>query len=384
MRSVPMALSMALLVSSVFAHSVRAHNSVHLRTELEESLRLVDEAWHALDASVAEVWPTWSCYRDEIYFTAVPLVQDLMINPPEDPGNGFQLLDRKIQGKPVYLRDPGLEEKVWGGAHRFRINGERFWAAQFRPPANPAFVVEGEPHPKPLPRSTTQRRREKLAESAEHVIEVIVHEAFHRWQFRENKQKAINAIHPSPFTGNKVHDELLELEGRILATGYLSDDKEESAEIARQFLAVRRERRKFLTPEDINWERRNEYVEGSAHYVGMNVRVVLGRLGYAPKVLHKREGWFSAFDDYKALMEDNILRIKENSRRGSGENEARTRCYYFGLAQGNLLDQMCGQQWKTHFFEDGVYFETLLEKHSGFVSEMKAEYIQQAKDHYGT
>ncbi len=37
-------------------------------------------------------------------------------------------------------------------------------------------------------------------------------------------------------------------------------------------------------------------------------------------------------------------------------------CYYFGLAQAYILDRLSGQEWKNHYFEDGVWFETLIER----------------------
>ena len=359
---------------------INAQNSTELHPSLLHSILLVDESWNVLDSTVSEVWPAWNCYKDEIYFTAIPEVQDILINPPENPGEQYCLLDLTIQGKPVYLRDPSPVKKVYGGGYRFKIGKKRYKAAQFHPPSKEysAKVVQGwkkKLHLNNLPPMSTE-----LSHSSEFFMQMIIHEAFHRWQFRLNKMKAVNVSHPSPFFGNKMHDALLELEGKILATAYLCENQAKLIELSRQFLAVRQERRKTLTKEDIDWEQRNEYVEGSAQYVETKVYTILNKNGYKPKVLRNGERGFSGFRYGEVLRTLITLKIQRSPKLSDDESQAIYRCYYFGLAQGFILDGLCGQEWKKIFFEDGVYFDTLLEKYCRFEKGNYITYLNNAKN----
>ena len=90
-----------------------------LLPELEPSLDIVEESWTILDKITNEVWPEWDNYKEISYFTAVPMKQDLFINPPSDPKNDFEFIQTKIYPIKVYLRAPCKREKVWGGAYRY-------------------------------------------------------------------------------------------------------------------------------------------------------------------------------------------------------------------------------------------------------------------------
>lgn len=65
------------------------------------------------------------------------------------------------------------------------------------------------------------------------------------------------------------------------------------------------------------------------------------------------------------------------------ENRILTRCYYYGLAQGFILDRLCGNEWKAGFFADGVYFDTELMRRSGYDRDAAVSYLDAAFREFG-
>jgi len=354
-----------------------ARKPVQVDTRLQQAMLLVSESWYALDTVVNEVWPGWDCYRNEIYFTAVPRVQDIMINPPEKPGRAYRLLGTAVQGKPVYTRTPGEMDKVWGGAHRFNINKKRYKAVQFHPPSREYSRRVLSVWKKQLGYTDLPSYAVDLACSAEMYMRIIFHEAFHRLQEKMNKAKAVNASHRSAFSSGP----LLLMEGRILADAFTCTDTSRLIELSRQFLAVRQKRRGSLFEDDIHWERRNEYIEGSAEYVETKAYLALSRQGYTAHVLSSGKHGYSGFshkDELTALLK---MFIEKSPGYSADESQAVLRCYFFGMAQGFILDRLCGHAWKKNFFDDGVYFETLLAQYSGYSTEMAQYYVEKAKEY---
>ena len=373
-------LAAALMFSGAF--SAAQAEDVTLHPDLATAIRLVDEAIHVLDTVAAEVWPEWKSYRDEIYFTAVPKVQDIMINPPALPGPDYMPLENTSHGMPVYLRDPSPIEKIWGGAYRFRLGGKRYKAARFYPPAADATERWIENFQDKMPDKRLWEPAARIFGSLEYRVAIIIHEAFHRFQETTNRMKIVNQTHPSPFDGSADQAALARLEGLILSRAVKSENGDQIAGLARQFLAVRQERRRGLTPEDIAWEMRNEFAEGSAMYVETLTFELLDRMDYSPRDLEKDEDGFYGFSIAEDMVNQNISWIEHSPKRGSDAGEALQRCYYFGLAQGLILDRLAGPSWKTGFFEPDVYFETLLAESSGFDPDNAAPYLEKAQNDF--
>jgi hypothetical protein len=343
-----------------------AQDQVQLDPSLRHAVDLVGESWNALDTVISEVWPGWDTYRDEIYFTAIPGVQDILINPPADPGGGYTQLEITLDGRAVYVRTPSPLERIWGGAHRFRLAGKRFKAAQFHPMSREYSDKVCRNLIKRLHWGELPEGIKKLNHSAEFYMRMIIHEAFHRWQENLNKAKIVNAEHPSPHSVSPRHDLFLELEGKILADALQCSDRVKLIRLSQKFLFARKERRGFLTEKDIQWERRNEFMEGSAQYVEYKTYLALNDITYKPKYLQAGANGFSHFTHGDALRKLLDRQVRETPKNLHDPNEALIWPYYFGLAQGFILDRLCGHKWKENFFEDGVYFETLLAERCGF------------------
>lgn len=351
-----------------------------LHRDLGVAVRLVDEAWHILDFAAPEVWPAWTSYRDEAYFTAIPKLQDIIINPPADPGPGYLRLEQVVQGKAIYLRAPSPIEKVWGGAYRFRLGGKTVKAAQFYPPSAQIAerwmkYLERLFSPAPPPPSGA-----RIGNSLERLVTIIIHEAFHRWQESAlDRAKIVNRTHPSPFDGDDGQAALSRLEGRVLFRAASVKDRERLIELSREFLAVRQERRRALVAEDIAWEKRNEFVEGSAMYVETAILQVLAERGYRPRVLQPADPNFHGFAIASDMVQLSLLAIEQSPRLRANEEEAHTRTYYLGMAQGLILDRLVGPMWKRALLEPDAYFENLLQKASGFDPRNAAAYLERAR-----
>lgn len=333
-------------------------------TEMEPSLRLavqlVEESWKMLDATIDEVWPGFNSYDSISYFTAIVNNQDVLINPPGNPKDGFKLCTQKIRDKDIYLRDPGKREKIWGGSYRYKIDGKRIKGVQFHPPSD-EYSENGWKHRVDyykIPAGIEKYR--KYCYSPEFFIAIIVHEAFHQFQIVVHKAKSINATHPSPYSLDSSYHALFQKEGDILAEAFLTEDREEVVKLAREFLQIRAERRKRLIAEDIHWERRNEYCEGGAMYFETKMFDVLKAIDY--------KGWkipglqFMGPDFTDAKNEILVYAIKNSPDLVHQPNMEAQHCYFFGLAQCYMLDRLCGQEWKKHYFEEGVWLETLVER----------------------
>jgi hypothetical protein len=110
------------------------------------------------------------------------------------------------------------------------------------------------------------------------------------------------------------------------------------------------------------------------------VLMLLDETNYKPRVLKSGE---KDFFDFK-IWED-VLKFTSQTLLSA----ARTldmplqKCYYYGLVQGLILDRICGDEWKREFFNDNEYFETLLERYSGYDDNAdRAICLEKAKAYY--
>ncbi len=349
---------------------------------LQHAVQMVEESRHILDAIGNDLWPGWDGYKEESYFTAIPGKQDILINPPANPGNGFRPADIQIQGLPVYLRDPGKAENIWAGAYRYKIFNKRYKAVQFHPMSEEYSSRIAENYKSRYGISEITEEYANLVFTTKHYLGIIIHETSHLFQRKMNAGKIVNASHPSPFFGNPEHDNLLNLEGRILAAAFRNENTDDNIDLARQFLAVRGKRYRMLTPDDIHWERRNEFLEGMAQYIETQTWLRLSEMEYLPRVLKSDKNF-----DYRGST-DIIIRflemaIEKSTLPVSDENQLMARCYYFGMVQGFMLDRLCGQEWKQNFFEDNVYFDTALKIYSGYSDKDSSIYIAKAETRFG-
>ncbi len=143
----------------------------------------------------------------------------------------------------------------------------------------------------------------------------------------------------------------------LLADAAQAESDEEAAELARQFLAQREQRRGMAgyTADWADFERQREWLEGLAKYA----ELVLGTTAadsadYAPLPEIFAETDFKSYDFRRRFYAQQLDEV----RRMTG-HEGETRFYYTGFAQGVLLDRL-DPDWKSQAFQPGVWLEDLL------------------------
>ena len=135
-------------------------------------------------------------------------------------------------------------------------------------------------------------------------------------------------------------------EGRLLAQALNAREATRVRDLAAEFLRVRAERRRAarLTPEQIDYEREMEWLEGPAKYAEMRFYELAAA---APGADGFRRGLPYWRDDFRRL------------RSKLGALPGDQRFYLSGMAQAELLDRL-GAHWKMRMLSSDVHLEDLL------------------------
>jgi hypothetical protein len=195
-------------------------------------------------------------------------------------------------------------------------------------------------------------------------ISAVLHELFHAYQSTVVPERlaAAEAAHRNGdaywASGMDNADEWRE-EIRLLSQAVRAKSDEEARQLAREFLAARRERRQKYTLDRtlIDYERQLEWEEGVAKYIELaawrNAWRSLDTYQPIPAVLSDPD-----FKNYRSFenrwgQESGIT--MNNSASQTGE----TRFYYTGMAQAFLLDRFL-PEWKQNFLVEEHWLEDLL------------------------
>ncbi len=134
-------------------------------------------------------------------------------------------------------------------------------------------------------------------------------------------------------------------EGRLLAQALNARDVTRLRDLAAEFLRVRAERRRAarLTPEQIDYEREMEWLEGPAKYAEMRFY----------ELAAASEG--GGFRRGLPYWRDDLRRLRTKLGALPGDQ----RFYLSGMAQAELLDRL-GARWKDRLLAGDVHLEELL------------------------
>jgi hypothetical protein len=144
----------------------------------------------------------------------------------------------------------------------------------------------------------------------------------------------------------------LDLLGEALA----AETASESRSLAEAFLAARSARREAagLSPNQIAYEQRREWLEGGAKYTELAIWRQAGTSSsYEPLSAMAVDDDFDAYDRYERQWSregDQLVRMADDGGDG--------RFYYSGWAQAVLLDRL-RPDWKADYWE-GIPLEALL------------------------
>ena len=214
----------------------------------------------------------------------------------------------------------------------------------------------------------------------------IVHENFHQFQFRAFGEIPWEREERYPIE-DKENTALAYLEMRLLMDALNSayvNNREQTDEYLRQFVAVRNYRWQKSDPFIARYEQGEEINEGTAKYVEIKGTALMRQLKY--------KSWLSGLttplsEDFSSismpgyLLEDFQKRITGNSV--SPEDVPRNRIYPVGFAQGFLLDYI-PIDWKNRAQEAGEKF-TFAKLFKEYLGVNEGEYdslLMKAKEHY--
>ena len=205
-----------------------------------------------------------------------------------------------------------------------------------------------------------------LGGDTEVYISGLEHESFHAFQGQRTPERLAAAEKAAQLETRYPWDDpkmaaAWQEELDVLAAAAEVESDAEAADLARQFLELRAQRRRTagLAPTLVDYERQREWLEGLAKYVELAI-LRQARLSpdYQPILTNDPQ-----FEGYAGSLRHWAQQLAEVRRTGNREGELRF--YYTGLAQAALLDRLL-PGWKTRALEADVWLEKLLAEAVGF------------------
>jgi hypothetical protein len=197
---------------------------------------------------------------------------------------------------------------------------------------------------------------------SEKQITGVIHESFHVYQVQVAQAQFDQAESIYPHEERYVEiDQLMkedwEAEIDLLVKAINAETDDEVVEFTRQFIALRDERRSDHTMDSdlINFERYNEWLEGLAKYVELEIwRQAYHNPGYTPHSKLNSDPDFRGYETFDSNWKQEIDQLGHQANQ-----QGQTRFYYTGMAQANILDILM-PGWKTKIMQNGVFLEDLL------------------------
>jgi hypothetical protein len=190
------------------------------------------------------------------------------------------------------------------------------------------------------------------------LVATGLHEAFHVFQDASRHAGARfgrgeNAMLVSTYPVFDVDNETaFALEGKLLAAALATPSLARKRELARQFVAVRRERHRGLPSEFAEFDQASELNEGLAEYAlvrGLQLEASEGPVGW-------RTGAERALASRPKLLSE---------LTGTENLSLRFRYYQTGPAVGLLLDALAGPSWKSRMLSRNATLQDMLAWASG-------------------
>ncbi len=201
-----------------------------------------------------------------------------------------------------------------------------------------------------------------LMGETETYIGGLEHETFHAFQGSVVPSRLTEA-ETANRSGNQYPwqdptlDEDWQHELDLLVRAVRAQSNEETADLVRQFLALRDKRRATagLNQDLVNYERQREWLEGLAKYAELSIGRLAGTTpGYTALPALTADPGFREYTTREQYWSGQIDEVRRTAGR-----EGETRFYYSGMAQAVLLDRLL-PDWKERIFNPEVMLEDLL------------------------
>ena len=204
--------------------------------------------------------------------------------------------------------------------------------------------------------------RLSLGSTERYISPGLLHESFHAFQGLsaperlEAGERANRQWADSYPWDDETFQENWQAELDILAQALRAESDLEIATLSRDFLSLRSARRTAanLTPAQIEFERRREWVEGLAKYTDIAAWQLAYTSDYQPvaEILADPD-----FDNYESFPNYWKTELSNLTKRASDEGDGRF--YYTGMAQAFLLDRLL-PNWKERVFSQEIFLDELL------------------------
>ncbi len=318
------------------------------RARLAEAVRLKDTLGD-------QVWPGWGeadipiiLWNSEYAFLFASEVQ------PE----GWEALDGEtFGGRPVYRRGDAEElsafaeqyvEGQWAGSMSTKWETDNGFRAALR-----------ENLPAPLPEIIPYRL---FILPTEVYMGGILHETFHAYQAMAVRDRFDDSEEAYPdedryFAADESMREAWRGEIGLLIDALNAESDAEAADLARQFLDARSQRRSDAGLDEslILYEQRFEWLEGLAKYIELGIYEAAAESDdYGLPESLADDPDFQNYDTWDQRWSSELI-----SMRNAVSTNADSRFYYTGMAQARLLERLLSG-WKDRIFEEGVWLEDLL------------------------
>ncbi len=368
---IPLLVIAAAALSNI---GLPTHSRVVERLSEAEKARLA-EMFHLRQALGNAVWPGWG--EADIPVIVHNEAYAFLVGHPSPPPDGWTMVPRNEQrggpwhivpddtflGQPYY-RQPLANLKETPENFTVLV-GDR-WVATLgtREYAQVSFYSGFREDLPPFLRPIVPLRLvwALIMGDTETYIGALAHEAFHAYQGIEAPDRLADAEFAAPLEGQYPWEVeaaekawQAELDALHAAATAASDD--EAAQFARQFLALREERRSAhaLSADMVDYEQQREWLEGLAKYAELAIQREAGRSSdYTPLPAIADDRDFHSYRTRERYWSQQLGEVRRMTNR-SGE----TRFYYSGMAQAALLDRFASG-WKAQAWSPGVWLEDLL------------------------
>lgn len=311
------------------------------------------EAWHLKTEFGNLVWPSWGDTRTPaiIWNHSYEFLIGLPGQPPADwqmvPGDKFEgeIYYRRSAVDPQNFAMPIGDQ--WVASIATKTESDAFLIGTFR-----------DMFPTPLKQIFPYR---VFIQPSETQIGGLLHEDFHVFeQLSAPKRLAdAEAAHRDGDQYEAASEQFraeLKQEAGLLAQALEAKSDDEAANLVRQFLQIRDNRRQIyqLSPTLISYERWLEWEEGMAKYVEVAcLRQAFQLSNYEPLSVMADDSYFKSYQKFNSRWSQELIQLRNPS--GSGE----TRFYNMGMAEAFLLDRLM-PDWKNKVMMNNLFLEDLL------------------------
>jgi len=368
-------LVLLIAVTAVRNRNLPTHSSVVERLSDLEKARLA-ELFHLRATLGDEVWPGWSAAEipvivyNEAYAFLVgypgeePPAGWVKVPHEEHRGGPWEIVpEDTFRGQPYYRQPLSSPDKT---PENFTVLvGERWVATmQTKEYAAVAFYSEFREELPGFLRPIFPYRLmwSLLIDSTETYVGGLAHETFHAHQGLEAESRLyaaerIMTVEDQYPWENDVLEQRWQEELSLLHQAVEASSEAEAKDLAQQFLAQRAARRvaERMTPQDAEFERQREWLEGLAKYAELSIGLEAARTpSYAPVAALEDDPAFKHYNTRERYWSRQVDEIQRMQNR-SGD----VRFYYSGMAQAVLLDRLM-PGWKARVWDEDVWLEDLL------------------------